>query len=384
MNGNDIVVECPPSEKASIEDLKRQSDYFLNFGEPFNLMDYMLEMVLVLNDKRQIVYSNQIMLDILGIENKNKLIGLRPGDALSCMHADKCLGGCGMTPFCTKCGALQAILLSQKGQICSNECRIVRKKGEEQTSIDLKVKTKPFQFNGENFLLFTGIDISHEKRRKVLERVFFHDILNLAGGLKGYISLISGYDFPKEKVSKYHKNIDLIADEIIGEIESQKDLLNAENNELYVNIVPITSVMLLKQIKDIYSRNPVSLEKKIVIDSKSEAIVFFSDKKLIQRVLGNLIKNALEAINSGDAVTIGCKSHDNEIEFFVHNNGCMAQSVQLQIFKRSFSTKGTGRGLGTYSVKLFTEEYLKGKVDYKTSKDAGTVFMVRYPINLQI
>lgn len=34
--------------------------------------------------------------------------------------------------------------------------------------------------------------------------------------------------------------------------------------------------------------------------------------------------------------------------------------VQLQIFNRSFSTKGKGRGTGTYSMKLLTKRYLKG------------------------
>mgnify|MGYP006293419399 CR=1 len=39
----------------------------------------------------------------------------------------------------------------------------------------------------------------------------------------------------------------------------------------------------------------------------------------------------------------------------------------MLLFKRSFSTKGVGRGIGTYSMKLFGEKYLKGKVDFKNS-----------------
>ena len=46
----------------------------------------------------------------------------------------------------------------------------------------------------------------------------------------------------------------------------------------------------------------------------------------------------------------------------------MPRQVQLQIFKRSFSTKGAARGLGTYSMRLLSERYLKGVVSFTGEK----------------
>jgi signal transduction histidine kinase len=57
----------------------------------------------------------------------------------------------------------------------------------------------------------------------------------------------------------------------------------------------------------------------------------------------------------------------------------MPSSVQRQVFNRSFSTKGAGRGLGTYSVKLLTERYLKGKAGFTSSEADGTTFFVILP-----
>jgi signal transduction histidine kinase len=57
----------------------------------------------------------------------------------------------------------------------------------------------------------------------------------------------------------------------------------------------------------------------------------------------------------------------------------MSEAVRLQIFNRSFSTKGPGRGLGTYSVKLLTEQYLGGKVGFTTDPKQGTTFQVTIP-----
>jgi sensor histidine kinase regulating citrate/malate metabolism len=58
----------------------------------------------------------------------------------------------------------------------------------------------------------------------------------------------------------------------------------------------------------------------------------------------------------------------------------MPEKVKLQIFNRSFSTKGIGRGIGTYSIKLITEGYLKGIVDFESAEERGTTFTIQLPL----
>jgi len=67
----------------------------------------------------------------------------------------------------------------------------------------------------------------------------------------------------------------------------------------------------------------------------------------------------------------------------VHNAAVMLPTVQLQIFSRSFSTKGNGRGLGTYSIKLISEKYLRGHVAFVSNANEGTQFTVRYPRDVE-
>jgi sensor histidine kinase regulating citrate/malate metabolism len=58
----------------------------------------------------------------------------------------------------------------------------------------------------------------------------------------------------------------------------------------------------------------------------------------------------------------------------------MPREVQLQVFQRSFSTKArSGRGIGTYSIKLFVERYLKGTVGFTSDEPGGTTFTVTLP-----
>ncbi|HOX23196.1 MAG TPA: ATP-binding protein, partial [Elusimicrobiales bacterium] len=56
----------------------------------------------------------------------------------------------------------------------------------------------------------------------------------------------------------------------------------------------------------------------------------------------------------------------------------MEEAVRVRIFQRSFSTKGSGRGLGTYSIRLLTEKYLRGKASL-AADEHGTTFIITLP-----
>jgi len=53
--------------------------------------------------------------------------------------------------------------------------------------------------------------------------------------------------------------------------------------------------------------------------------------------------------------------------------------TQLQVFNRSFSTKGKNRGLGTYGAKLLTERYMGGKISFASHEGEGTTFFLWLP-----
>ena len=120
------------------------------------------------------------------------------------------------------------------------------------------------------------------------------------------------------------------------------------------------------------------------LDQDSEEITFLSDVKLMGRVLCNMIKNALEASEKGGEVKIGCRVIADKIRFFVHNSKAIDPDVQLSIFQRSFSTRGAGRGWGTYSMKLLTEKILGGNVSFVSDPANGTTFYADYPVVVSV
>ena len=365
-----------PAERANMEELERQVKLFEDNKILRELSDAVSNMLVILNRQRQIIYANKLFLDFLGVSNKSTIIGRRPGEAANCIHAGNETGGCGTSEFCRTCGAVNAILESQLGEQSTKECRIITTAKE---ALDLKVTATPYSPNGEMFTIFAINDISNEKRRQTLERVFFHDVLNSASGLTGLSDIIQQMNDPAE-ISKIAQLINRSAGNLVEEIEAQRNLSAAERNDYELNYTQTNTLKILKELSELYSRHEVIADKHIIIDSDSDDAVFYTDTVLLRRILGNMIKNALEASLPKGVVRIKSRKTDGHIQFFVHNDNYIERETQLQLFKRSFSTKGAGRGIGAYSMKLFGEKYLKGKVWFDSSRDKGTTFFVRIPL----
>jgi sensor histidine kinase regulating citrate/malate metabolism len=93
-----------------------------------------------------------------------------------------------------------------------------------------------------------------------------------------------------------------------------------------------------------------------------------------------MLKNALEAVRPGQSVYLEGVCHgDGRWGIVVKNPGVIPRDVLLQLFKRSYSTKGNNRGLGTYSMRLLGEQYLQGHITVQSDLHHDTVFSFWFP-----
>jgi signal transduction histidine kinase len=378
MADSQLLTLFAPAERADLETVRRQSAYFFSEALLPTFASSIPDVLLILNSDRQIVFANAATLRLLSLNEQGELLGLRPGEALHCIHACEMDGGCGTTEFCHTCGAAKTIVASLNGLAHTDECRISLADGE---SLDLRVWGTPMEVHGEKFIAFILVDISSEKRRQVLERIFFHDILNTAGGMRGYASLL--IDASPEELDEYKVTLYQLADQLIEEIQAQRQLAAAESHELVPHLELVHPLILLAEVVETYRNHDVALGKQISILESPDCGEILTDRMLLRRVLSNLLKNALEASPRGQTILLGYHLRDSGIEFFVHNVTFMPRDVQLQMFQRSFSTKGRGRGVGSYSIKLLTEHYLSGKVTFTTTETEGTTFFAWLPLGLE-
>jgi signal transduction histidine kinase len=352
--------------------LNQQRESILRNNILIQFCNAISQMLVVLNENRQIVYANKHFIDKLGLFSPNSYLGKRPGEAVNCAHSLQAKGGCGTTEFCRTCGAVNAILESQQGIQSVRECRISTINND---ALDLKVTSTPIKFENEEFSIFVIEDISDEKRRQILERIFFHDVLNSAGGIAGLTDLI-GIVNNQQELKEIAGMIHTSAKNLISDIEAQRQLSAAELGELKLYIDDTYSFYVLKDVAELYANHEIARNKLISIDKKSEDFLFKTDISLLRRILGNMTKNALEASLPGTIITLKAENKNGNAVFSVQNPGFIEHDAQLQLFNRSFSTKGAGRGLGTYSMKLFGEKYLGGKVWFESTKENGTCFFI--------
>jgi hypothetical protein len=370
------------AEMASNEDILKQHGEMAENLLLRMISDAIPDIAMILSQERQVVYENKALMQLAGGTPESNFLGKRPGDIFKCINATSEINGCGTTESCRYCGAINAILECQRtGESSTKECRISAGVNGQSFSYDLQVTASPFLFNGKGYVIFSIRDISDQKRRKVLERMFFHDVLNTATGLSGMLSVLKDAASPEE-LSEYIEIAEKASNDLIEDLLSQRALNAAENGDLRLKVSRVSSVQILHEIAAYLTHHEIAAGKRIFVDPFCHKVQIETDPQLLKRVLINLLKNALEASKEGEVVTLGCRVNDTTIIFSVNNPSEMPVEAQKQIFQRSFSTKGPDRGIGTYSVKLLTNRYLKGKVGFESDENTGTTFRIELPLGI--
>ena len=370
------ITHYAPALRSSTNQIKRESEILKSnqlFRELFSAIG---GIGAVIDSNRQLVYANEGLLSLLGNKSMDAILGNRFGEAISCIHSKEEPYGCGTSRACAYCGLVNAVLESQNtGSKSTKECRISSNIEGKLQSWDLNVTVFPIVMSDITYHVITILDISDEKRRVALEKIFFHDILNSAGGLNGLLTILKEGSSPEESEEIINLSEEASRD-ILEEILLHKQIKAAENGDLRVKIESINSLEILES-SIIKIKSHENLKNKVIsVAEDSCNIEFDSDKILLQRILINLIKNALEATKTNGSVIAGVKDAGDKIRFWIKNDEVMPEEIQMQIFQRSFSTKGLDRGIGTYSIKLLTESYLNGKADFISNETEGTIFWI--------
>lgn len=369
-----------PAKRATTSEIEAEYEILNNIDWLRTFLNTMPEVIAILNPERQIIFGNEELMKLLKISDLKNLIGKRPGEALKCVNATLMEAGCGTSENCKYCGAVNSILESQAtSSKVTKECRITKEENGVHEFLDLKVTTAPFNFNGNLYYILSIEDISDKNRRAILERLFFHDILNIVGSLKGVSDLLIRSKEDEETSEKYIGIVNDLSKELLEEILAQRVMVFAEQGELQPSFSLLNTIEILNDSISYLSHHQVSANRIIEVDSQAYSGVIESDSMILKRVVVNMLKNALEATPKGGKVTLSCSLEGSFILFKVRNPGFISAEVKSQIFQRSFSTKGSGRGLGTYSIKLLTERYLNGTVGFTSTMEDGTEFFVKIP-----
>jgi len=346
-------------------------------GEKFfvKILNAFPEMVLVLDKSGQAVYCNDRFLKFSAFTKRKDILGKRPGQALKCVNACDDVFEYGRTESCQLCGIMKLLVADPKIKQVCEECKLTTHKKRTPESFDFRVWKTEIKVEKNVFFVFVLQNIVDVKRREILQRIFFHDVNNDISALSLRLNGLK----PDQAVDEVKiKGMKRSAKRLVDTIAEQNDLLAAEEGRLKVSTSEVSVNSFLKELREEFLSSKLSEGRKLVLEisSADKEIAIKTDRMLLWRIMGNLIKNALEAAKKGGAVKLGFRRINGKNQFFVQNPNFIAKNVQLQIFKRFYTTKGKGRGIGTYSVKILTEQYLKGKAYLESTKSKGTTFFI--------
>jgi PAS domain S-box-containing protein len=172
----------------------------------------------------------------------------------------------------------------------------------------------------DNGLNSGGVGIFEDiTERKQIEKIFFHDIMNTAGSLLNYFELLEDEDQNLEEKKELIQVFGSLAKRIISEINTHKHLLTSGKNKILLNIKKIGSSRFLEEMIDFYNHKDIMETKRILIDRESVDTEFETDETILSRVVGNMIKNSIEASSSYEEIMLKCSLKNQMIRFSVHN-----------------------------------------------------------------
>ncbi len=368
-----------PGPRSSPEDIQRSRTLLAQHGEIELVLERLPYITLVLDENRQVVSANRRLSEDLHLDGLSAALGQRPGELLQCVNSATTQHGCGTAAECRYCYCVLTVLRSQQtGQTESSDCRVRQTSAAGSRSLDLRVQASPLPVGPATFTVLSVLDISADKQRERMERVFFHDLMNTAGAVQGLAEALPS--LPPGPDADLLPALREAANQLVEEIRCHRELAQAERGVLGVRLESLEAQALLREATSLLGSNSAMLHgRRLRRDDPPRGLTLRTDRNLARRVLVNMLKNALEATPRGGEVGCGCLLAERRVDFWVHNPTAMQPDVRSQVFQRSFSTKGGGRGIGTYAMKLLMTQYLNGDVRFRSEPEHGTTFFASFP-----
>ncbi|WP_027418767.1 sensor histidine kinase [Crocinitomix catalasitica] len=181
-------------------------------------------------------------------------------------------------------------------------------------------------------------------------------------------------DESKDKLSRVSKSlieqINALTN-IANEFSNFAKMPKANEEEVNLKDIVESAVSMFAE----YDKHNIKLDIEL-----TETPMIWADKDLLLRVFNNLIKNAIQAVQSGQAgiIHVRLKSVEERYLFEVKDNGIgISDEAKVKMFVPYFTTKSKGTGLGLAMSKQIVEN-LKGKIWFESELGRGTSFFVSF------
>ncbi len=262
--------------------------------------------------------------------------------------------------------------------------KIIRSIGMVQDITERKIleaKLEEYSKNLEKLVEERTKQLKHAERLAAIGAtagMVGHDIRNPLQAIIGDVFLLKKEltpmpesetkDAVAESLDSIEKNIDYI-NKIVQDLQDYARPLNPNPGEADLKLI----------IEKITQKNGIPENIKVSVKVENDAKKFIADADYLNRILYNLVTNALQAMPKGGKLTIHVYKEANNVVITVKDTGVgIPKAIQSKMFTPMFTTKSKGQGFGLPVVKRMTES-LGGTVSFESEEGKGTTFEVRLP-----
>lgn len=171
--------------------------------------------------------------------------------------------------------------------------------------------------------------------------------------------------------------------ESLVETEKNVDYINKIVQDLQDYARPINPNIEESDLKEIVekliTKNGMPSNIEVNVQVTEEARKISADSYYLNRILYNLVTNAIQAMPQGGSLTVKTERESKDMLITVQDTGIgIPPDMRTKIFTVMFTTKSKGQGFGLPVVKRMTEA-LGGTVTFESELGKGTRFIVRLP-----
>lgn len=258
--------------------------------------------------------------------------------------------------------------------------------------LEEKVKERTKELEDKNIQLKKAWELADAANR--LKQAFLnnisHEIRTPLNGIIGFSHLLTDPAIGFNEKSDYLKIMQESSNRLINTVTSFLDisLLNSGNMECI--LTPVRPEFILFEAYEKYLQLCVKkkIDIEVITDKLPDDFVFVSDENMIQKILENLVDNAVKFTEEGK-IEIGAEIIGSQIRFFVIDSGIgISADFGNRIFisfnqeNENITRNHEGLGLGL-SISKGLVELLGGQIGYNPNPDGGTSFFFTIPLRTE-
>jgi len=188
---------------------------------------------------------------------------------------------------------------------------------------------------------------------------------------------------------KFLKLIKKLGEYGIGLLNDLLDIVKIESGKFNLNLKPINTITLVKDIIELNKLNSHSKGIDIKLSYFADVPQILADESSFRQILDNLLSNAIKYSPSDSSIEVGLLENQEFITFFVKDQGQgISENDQKKLFQ-PFSTTGSrttggekSTGLGLTIVQRLVLSY-GGKIWLNSKVGDGTTFYFSIPVALE-